>query len=236
MVCLLCRLVCGPKKMAAMERWLLAAAWWKPNNEWEFFGSDRNQDAMRAAQKLRLSDPKRSLEDFLHLAEKGSVYSMFRVGHLFLEGLGTPVSKADGEKWLLKSSELGLEVATFTLANEYLNQKRYKDAQNLLEHPAEENRSPALFLLGRLFLFRKDKIKARTMLEKAAALGHRRAKWFLAKSCVFGKFGLRAIPLGFKLVGELGEDFENSEKDKSAASATTQARAVKSSVVVAPQG
>ena len=48
------------------------------------------------------------------------------------------------------------------------------------------------------------------LLEKASALGHRIAKRSLARSCMSGRFGIRAIPHGFALVEQVRKDIEKT--------------------------
>ncbi len=213
MDCLLCRLIYGPRKMAAMKSWMLAP-WWKPNNAQSFFFLDKNQDALRAAHKLRKSDPESSFPIFLSLAENGSIWSMNCVADALLIGWGTPVDKPEAEKWFRRAHELGHEQAALTLANEYYSQNRAREAEDLLTPLVETNCSPAAYLLGKAAFHAGDKTRARALLEKASALGHRGAKGLLGSFCAVGRFGLRSIPYGFRLLGELGDEFDKTERDK----------------------
>ena len=213
MDCLLCRLIYGPRKMAALKTWA-NAPWWTPNNAQTFFAVDDNQAVLRAAHKLRKSDPASSFPIFLNLAEDGSIWSMNCVADALLIGLGTPVDKPEAEKWFRRAHESGHELATLSLASEYYRQKRDREAEDLLAPLLEKDRSPALYLLGKAAFRAGDKTRARVLLEKASALGHRGAKGLLGSSCAIGKYGLRAIPYGFRLLGELGDEFDQTERDK----------------------
>jgi len=210
MACILCRLICGPKKMAAMEQWI-NAPWNQPNNGESFFHLEQEQDALRAVHLLRKTEPGKAFQEFLRFAEQGSVWSMYQVGVSLLSGLGTDIDKLEAEKWLRCGYEAGDEAAMLKLADLYLRQKRYNDAGALLVGYAENNYSPALYLLGHVHFQAGKKQESRAMFEKAAALGHRRAKWSLAKACAFGKFGLMSILYGFSLGNELGDEFRKSE-------------------------
>jgi TPR repeat protein len=210
MACILCRLVCGPKKVAVMERWI-KSRWDVPNNGQSFFYLDKNQDALRSAHALGKSDPKKAFEEFLAMAEQGSVWSMRQLAGSFMLGDGTRIDKSEEEKWLRRGSEAGDESAMLTLAYEYLEQNKLCEAEALLTEYAEKDFAPALYLLGSVSFRAGKKPQARAFWERAAALGHRRAKCALSKSCIFGKFGIRSISYGFRLLDEIGDEIEKNE-------------------------
>lgn len=210
MACILCRLVCGPSKVAAMERWI-ESRWDEPNNGDSFFRLDQNQDALRIAHDLRKTDQKKAFEEFLRMAEQGSVWSMRQVASSLLLGLGTSIDKYEAEKWLRRSYEAGNEGAMLSLAAEYFRQKRLNDAEALLAGYAAKDWTPALYLLGLISLRAGRKVQGRALLERASAFGHRRAKWSLGKSCFLGKFGIRSIPYGFRVLKEISNDIEKGE-------------------------
>ena len=210
MACLICRLVCGRQKAAAMESWL-NSPWYLPNNGDTLFGMELHQQALREAYDLRKTNPEEYFRAFLSFAEQGSAWSMYYVAYSFINGEGTPVNRFEGEKWLRRGSEAGDERAMLGLANEYLLQKRYSEAEGLLKGYAEEDYAPALYLLGYVFLRQGKKPQARSMLERASALGHRRAKASLCSLCLRGKFGIRYIPFGFRLAGEIGGEANSDD-------------------------
>lgn len=205
MACLVCRLVCGRQKTEAMERWL-KSPWNQPNNGNMLFRMEQNQQALRAAFGLLKTDPEEYFRAFLSLAEQGSKWSIYHVAYSFLNGIGTPVNRFEAEKWLRRGCEAGDEKAMLGLANEHLRQKRYSDAENLLREFVNKDYAPALYLSGYVFLGQGHKLQARLMLERAAALGHRRAKASLCNLCLRGRFGIRYIPLGFRLANEIGDE------------------------------
>ncbi|MDE1896058.1 MAG: sel1 repeat family protein [Rhodospirillales bacterium] len=195
-----------------MRRWF-EVPWTQPNNSDEIFSQEAHQQALRAASKLSKIDPEKAFQEFLNLAEQGSVWAMARVGYALLFGQGIPLNKAEGEKWLLHAQEVGNEWAMLILANEYLQQKRYTDAEMLLSASAKKDYSPALYLLGSTYFKIGEKAKARKMLERAAALGHHRAKGALAKGCCLGRFGLASIPDGFRFLNEISDEVKKNEAE-----------------------
>ena len=205
MACLICRLVCGRQKTEAMELWL-KSTWNQPNNSGILFRMEQNQQALRAAYDLRETDPEECFRAFLSFAEQGSVWSMYQVACSLLNGKGTPVNRLEGEKWLRRGYEAGDENAMLALASEYLRQKRYSDAEGLLQRHVDKDYAPALYLSGYIFLRQGNKPQARSMLERASALGHRRAKASLSGMYLRGVFGIRYIPLGFRLINELDNE------------------------------
>jgi TPR repeat protein len=213
MKCILCRLIYGPDKVAALERWA-NAPWDQPNNGYSFLTHAPNQEALKEAYALWKTDPSKSFQAYLGLAEQGCIWSMRQVGKLLLRGEGIPADRASAEKWLQRAWEAGDQAAMLRLARYYLDQKRYSDAEALLTTPANKEYAPALFLLAWVFLKTGRKIEARTMFEKAASLGHRMAKGTLSKLCVQGKFGIHRIPYGYRLANELREAFESDTTAK----------------------
>ena len=209
MACFLCRLVCGPRWIAATDRWF-GSRWDEPNNEDEIFDRESNQDALRAAYDLRKTDAAEAFQKFVGFAEHGSVWSMHQVGASLLYGLGTPVNHSQAESWLRLAYKSGSAGAMLLLAYAYIRQRRFKEAEALLSGYEETDYCPALYLLGLIYLDTARKRQARFMLEKASALGHRIAKRSLARSCMSGRFGIRAIPHGFALVEQVRKDIEKS--------------------------
>jgi TPR repeat protein len=198
-----------------MERWL-KSPWNQPNNGETLFRMEQHQQALRAAYDLRKTDPEEYFQAFLGFAEQGSAWSMYYVAYSLSNGVGTPVNLLEGEKWLRRGYEVGDERAMLGLANEYLRQKRYSEAEGLLQGYAQKDYAPALYLLGYVFLRQGYKSQARLMLERASGLGHRRAKASLANLCLRGKFGIRSIPYGFQLANEIGDEVNSGDRAASA--------------------
>ncbi len=207
MACILCRLICGPRQVAVMERWK-ESRWDEPNNGDSFFQKDQNRDALRAAHDVRRSEPTKAFKEFLRFAEQGSVWSMRQVGSSLILGLGAPIDKVAAEKWLRLAYEAGYDGAMLALAREYTIQKRFREAEDLLEPYATKNHTPSLYLLGWMFLRAGRNKSARKMLERASALGHLRAKWTLSSACMRAKFGIRSMPYGYKLARKTLNELE----------------------------
>jgi TPR repeat protein len=211
MLCILCRIF-DPHFDAAADRWA-KSPWDQPNDDDAIFCREENQDALRAAYDLWTTDPSRALKEFTRYAELGSVWSSIQVGRAFLLGWGTEVSPPEAEIWLRRAIEAGSEGAMLSLANHYRRAKRLDEAESLLGSYVEKSYAPAVYLLGWVYIDKRKNDLARVMFERASASGHRLAKWYLARFCLNGRFGIRSIPRGFRLVGELRQDIEQAESD-----------------------
>lgn len=197
--------------MVVKTKEYLKKPWKEPNNGRSFFKINKNKDKLRDLYNLRQSDPEKAFAGFLQLAEDGSVWSMRQVGSSLLRGLGTQVNRHEAKKWLMRGYEAGDESAMLELANEFIRDGCFADAEAILAQAVAAHLPAALYLQGLLLLKAKQKHQAAAMLEKAATHGHRQAKWLFCMSCLKGHFGIRLIPRGFKLLDEIRDEVEREE-------------------------
>ena len=169
----------------------------------------------KEAYDLREKDPSRAFALRRELAEQGVAESMLRLAWAYWHGQGTPVDKIAAERWYRRAYESNEETVK-RQANYYCGvlleeQQRYAEAYEMFSLGAALDYAPALLRLGRLYLkgrgVARDRNRAMTLYEQAAARGNLVAKSSLGFQWIRGRRGLKNIIPGARLwmqaVGEI---------------------------------
>ena len=175
----------------------------------------KQQITRREAYELREKDPVRALGMFQDLAEQDDSYAMLRLAWAHWHGQGTPIDKIAAERWYRRAYESNEETVK-RQANYYCGvlleeQRRYAEAYEMFSLGAALDYAPALLRLGRLYLkgrgVARDRNRAMTLYEQAAARGNLVAKSSLGFQWMRGRRGLKNIIPGARLwmqaVGEI---------------------------------
>jgi hypothetical protein len=106
------------------------------------------------------------------------------------------------------------------LGDLYQNADRYEKAQDVFRTGVERGLVPAMFRLAWSYSNSPDwpqkQDEALTLLERGSAAGDLSARRHLAIAMMRGRFGLRRIPDGIRLVFSTAEDIANLIKDETA--------------------
>jgi TPR repeat protein len=176
--------------------------------------------AIHRAYDLLKTDPAESFRQFLALAEGGSVWSMAHVGNLFEYGPGIALDLVQAENWYLRAYQAGSDYALIWLGDLYQKSRRYRQAQAVFRTGVERSFVPAMFRLAWSYWNSPDwpqkRDEAMALLERGAAAGDLSAKRFLAAAMTRGRFGLRHIPDGIRLLLSVAEEMANLGKDEAA--------------------
>ena len=169
----------------------------------------------KEAYDLREKDPSRAFALRRELAEQGAAESMLRLAWAYWQGQGTVVDKIAAERWYRRACESNEETVK-RQANYYCGvlleeQQRYAEAYEMFSSGAALEYAPALLRLGRLYLkgrgVSRDRNRAMTLYEQAAARGNLVAKSSLGFQWMRGRGGLKNIIPGARLwmqaVGEI---------------------------------
>jgi hypothetical protein len=102
----------------------------------------------------------------------------------------------------------------------YQKLKRYEQAQAVFRTGVERGFVPAMFRLAWSYWSSPDRPQRRdevmALLERGAAAGDFSAKRFLAAAKTRGRFGLRHIPDGIRLMLNVADEMANLGKDETA--------------------
>jgi len=161
----------------------------------------------KEAYELREKDPVRALGMFQELAEQDDSYAMLRLAWAYWQGQGTPVDKIAAERWYRRAYESNKETvkrqANYFCGVLLEEQQRYAEAYEMFSSGAALDYAPALLRLGRLYLkghgVARDRNRAMTLYEQAAARGNLVAKSSLGFQWMRGRRGLKKIIPGARL-------------------------------------
>ena len=138
---------------------------------------------------------------FLKLEKKSKDDTLwYRIGVMYLKGIGTEIDERKAEKYLLQSADYGNTHASYQLAKLYIRQETEKLQRNPQESPdyekirkaiqwleeaAEQENTFADYVLGKLYaddgLLAKDMEKAFVYLQRAAEAGSVYAQYRLGR-------------------------------------------------------
>ena len=140
--------------------------------------------------------------------------SMAYLCEAFLKGIGTSIDMQEAHAWADRVSRKGLPLAMMAVAIFYFNAKNYSEARPLLERVLETDAyrddTQAHHVYAKICLAMRgpgDLQRARGSLEKAASLGHLRAKRRLSQLLISGRFGIMGVPRGVRMALSLLGDF-----------------------------
>lgn len=194
-------------------------------NDTETYQNDPELNAIWNAEQLTKDNPPAALSHWRALAERGSVWSMFRAGWAFQTGTGVAADQAQAERWYRLSFEGGCQQAQLRLGSIYTRRREFEQCEKIYEVGAREDWAPALYYLAWAKL-RQPKtperlVAARNLLEQAAALGDLGAEMDLVVLMSRGRFGLRLIPRGFRGLFDAAAKLETFFNENAAISDAT---------------
>jgi TPR repeat protein len=175
------------------------------------------------AHDLRETDPAACFKQYLALAEGGSVWSMAAVGHMLENGTGTDRDLVQAEAWYSRAYEAGSDYALIWLGLLYLRSNRHENAQDIFRAGVDRGFAPAMYYLAFSYWKSGDWLQKRdeamSLLQRGFAAGDLGAQRFLLVSMLRGRFGLRHVPAGFRLLSKVANDEAKIIEDDGAARA-----------------
>jgi TPR repeat protein len=162
------------------------------------------------AHALQESDPAACLKQYLELAEAGSVWSMGTAGYMLKNGTGIARDLVQAEEWYLRAYRAGSDYALIWLGHLYLESNRLEKATEVFRAGVDRGFAPAMYYLAWSYWKSGDwpqkRDDAMSLLQRGAAAGDLVAQRFLVSSMLRGRFGLRRVPAGFRLLSEIAND------------------------------
>ncbi|MFZ0721355.1 MAG: tetratricopeptide repeat protein [Xanthobacteraceae bacterium] len=207
MKCILCK-ICESANAAVQNSTL---AWMDTQiNKMALWEQEADQERILHADGLQETDPAQSFNEYLALAEQGSVWSMVPVGIDFETGRGVPQNLQQAEAWYRRAYERGSDYGLLELGRLYRQSKRFAEAEAVLRTGVERGLAPAMLPLAWCYLmsahWRQKREETLTLLERASSAGDLSARRFLGTAMARGWFGLSRIPSGFKLSSRVAEE------------------------------
>jgi hypothetical protein len=148
--------------------------------------------------------PEHAREELEALAAQGSVLSMLRLGWVFSTGEYLLKDESLAEYWYKRAWNAGCVDGGYYLAILYQNNGRLEEAFTAFKAGAEEYFTPSMNRLGLAYKnglgVKKNLDLAKLTWETSSNLGHVFSRRHLAFLLISGRYGLSAIPVGFKLL------------------------------------
>lgn len=199
----LCDRFCPPD---TRDYWSLVYRWEeKYASQWEPW--DENDDRRtRASEAGRMVSalPQEALIALTELADNGSAYAMRWVAVLYGGGYGVARDDAAAEEYYRQALCAGSWMATLGYAKRLYARGAHDGWPNTLGDGVASGFVPAMFWLAwyryQLHPTRMTAKAVRALLDDAARAGHPGATLVLARWTSQGKFGLRHIPRGFRMI------------------------------------
>jgi len=211
-------ILCGPLK------WLCArisagcaeshAEFRKRANSWDFkqvddttlLERDPERDRIKEAFLVLETDPEAGFRRLLELAQQGSVWSMSHVASSYFRGFGVAADPVEAEDWFRRAFEGGSEYAQLRYGKILGRRGDFDKCEEVFGVGVAMDWAPALYWSARYRLRRSNTRETlrqiRPLLERASANGSVPAHLILAPAMLWGRFGLREIPHGLRLVWE----------------------------------
>lgn len=174
------------------------------SNEFELWStvSDQQRDRLNAAKAIRPTDPEAAFRIYLDVADAGVVWAMEMVAHQYAWGDLVAHDFEKAQAYYRRAIEAGSWMATLKYAWLLADRGHFDTCETLLQDGVKADFIPASYWLA-WWRFQQSSDRAtcraiRPLLERAAGAGHPEAALFLARLKVWGKFGLREMPRGFK--------------------------------------
>ena len=173
--------------------------------DWEPWDDDAERRSRAAeAAELFKSDRQAAVAHFIKLADEGSTYAMRWVGTVYWSGLGVPSDLERAEEYFRRGLCAGSWIATLSYANLLYKRGAHGEWPRTLADGVDNGFIPSFFWQAwytyRLNPSRKAAEEIRPLLLKASEAGHPGAKAMLARLTAMGRFGLRRIPEGLRMV------------------------------------
>ena len=177
---------------------------------------DESRELIEQASAIQDSDPEAAFLLYLRAADAGSAGAMRMVAWHYDKGTCVAADIEQALEYYYRAICAGSWLATLSYAQLLERQGRLDDCERVLQDGVGSDFVPAYFWLAR-FRYRQSKSRKtcreiRPLLEYAAGKGHPGATRFLATLLMWGKYGLREIPRGFRMAGERIEEEEAEEE------------------------
>lgn len=216
----------GCKFCARVRRWLgmdpkltCEAIWrshWQESDAWDVDNSnhselwwedtDDNRALIEAAIARQDAEPEAAFRMFQEAAEAGSPYAMELVAWHYDTGSVVAADFAQAADHYCRAINAGSWMATVMYARLLAAHDYVEECEEVLQGGIELDFVPASYWLAWLRYERSPTRETcreiRPLLDYAAGQGHPGAKNLLGRLMTGGKFGLLAIPKGFKLLKE----------------------------------
>jgi TPR repeat protein len=186
--------------------WAKSEAWERArSNDSDLWAEEpaRNRELIEQAYETHKTDPAAAFRLYLEAAEAGSAWAMEAVAWHYETGSAVPADFDKAQDYYRRAIGAGSWMATIHYARLLADHGHHDICESVLKDGVSSDFVPACFWLARLRYERcrrrKPNPEIRPMLEHAAKAGHPAAQVMLARLMILGKFGLRAIPAGFKL-------------------------------------
>jgi TPR repeat protein len=173
---------------------------------WE---SDPRKDQMREAHAAFKAAPEVGFQRVLAIAEQGSIWSMAWVGWAYSKGRGTLSDIALAEDWYRRAFEGGSHWGLLGYGSSLWLRGDFTKSEEVFGVGAAKDLAPALYWLALCRLHRSNTRntyrEVRPLLERASTKGCLAARYWLAKWMLRGRFGLREILRGHRLMWKLSD-------------------------------
>lgn len=203
----LCDRFCPPKPTFWSEsrQWEEAYSQeWEPQ-EWEPW-DETVERRTRAAEAARLveSDPEAALALFIELADEGSIFAMRWLGTIYHGRHGIVTNLERAEDYFRRGLSAGSWISTLGYAQLLYMRGAHDKWPSTLADGVDKGFIPSFYRQAlytyRLNPSRKVAEEVRPLMLKAAEAGHPGAEVMLARWTARGRFGLRKIPEGFRMI------------------------------------
>jgi len=199
----------GCAEFNALVRERLQAWDYGEENDLTIWEREVEKDRVREACKLSDTDAEAGFALMHALAEQGSVWSMYWIALAYGHGTGCAMDLERAEEWARRAFEGGCQRAQLYYARFNGLRKEFTKCEEILSVGAANDWAPALYWLARYRLRRAETRETldqvRPLLERAIAKGGLDAQRYLALLMLRGRYGLREIPNGLRLLSDVFE-------------------------------
>jgi len=175
------------------------AADWEPEE-----ADDAVRNGWHEAAALKDRDPAAALAIHVKLAEGGSVFSMLKAGYYYSAGCGTEKDLPAAEEFYRRALCAGSWRATIRYADLLFKRGAHDEWRATLSDGVQKGFIPSFFWLAwysyKLSPKGRTAREVRYLLETAADAGHPSARLTLARWHASGKFGVREIVRGVRMI------------------------------------
>jgi TPR repeat protein len=192
--------------------------WEAWETEVDYWWDQPEAEELMAVGKLFDTEPAAAFQKYRELADNGCVQAMICVGYCYRYGLGTEANFDQAYAGYSLAVEAGSWIATRDMAEFLYNNGNYAECEEHLNEGMRCDFISAYFWLAWYRILRsytpETCREARPLLEHAAAEGHPHAEKYLAALMIKGKFGIREIPSGLKMLRNSLKRFSEYEEGK----------------------
>lgn len=189
------------------SHWDQAHAWDVANSNhdelwWE--DSDRNRGLIQEGFVRMAAEPEAAFRMFVEAAEAGSPYALEIVGWHYDTGTAVDADFEQAADHYHRAICAGSWVATIRYARLLAARDYFAEAEAVLQDGIELGFIPATYWLAQLRYYRTPTRatcrEIRPLLDQAVTQGNPAAKQMLGRLMTRGKYGILAIPRGFRLL------------------------------------